>query len=208
MSVSLIPNWHYINQLNAPVSEADGVDENKNQNCVAACVAMCLWTLTGTEFEPDQVKDAVYGEAYVGPQSAAAYVKYCADHGMSLTPTNGQPWDLIEGMKNNLDAGKPSLFTVPTDWQGAGKATSSHVMVALGWDGNASLFTIADPWGGIQRHMSGVTLAPLLRFNQTWQAASSVASTIAALTKQVADLTAQLAIANARIAAAQKALGG
>lgn len=208
MGVSLIPNWRYINQLNAPVSEADGVDENKNQNCVAACIAMCLWTLTGVQYSPDQVKDAVYGEAYVGVQSAAAYVKYCFDHGVTLTPTNGQPWDLIEGMKTDLEAGKPSLFTVPTNWQGAADSQSTHVMVALGWDGVNSQFTVADPWGGVQQHFSGVFLAPRIRFNQTWQAGASAAAIIAALNKQVSDLTAQLGVANARIAAAQKALGG
>ena len=208
MSVSLIPNWRYINQLSAPVSEDDGVDENKNQNCVAADVAMCLWSLTGVQYSPDQLKDAVYGEAYTGPQSAAAYVKYCADHGMTLTPTNGQPWDLIEGMKRELESGRPSLFTVPTRWQDNVDTGSTHVMVALGWNGNTSLFDIADPWGGIPRQLSGVYLAPRLRFNQTWQAGASAAAIIASLTKQVADLTAQLAIANARIAAAQRALGG
>lgn len=166
--------WPYVNQLNSPTADGQP-DENRNNNCVAACVAMVLWHFTGNPTYPDPIKDMVYGQGYTGPEAAAKYVALCRSRGVDLKPFNGPSTALIAEMKAALDAGKPCLFTVPTRWQENVDSGSTHVMVAYSRTGNS--FNVADPWGGVARTFDQSYLQPRLRFNQIWEGSMSVDTT-------------------------------
>src|SRR6185312_4483443 len=89
-----IPGATLLDQLNE--ATMDGLpDENANDNCVAASIAEALHILTGRTFDGDELKDAVYGQGYVGFQSAARYVAYCAALGVQLAPINASQAGLI-----------------------------------------------------------------------------------------------------------------
>src|SRR5437879_8718136 len=64
------------------ISQRDG-DPNQNYDCVAGAIAAGLIWLTGKHFTASQVKDAVYGRAYIGGTDAHKYVAYCAEQGVT-----------------------------------------------------------------------------------------------------------------------------
>lgn len=168
--------WPYVNQLNAPTSDGQP-DENRNNNCVAACVAMCLWHFTNKPTYPDPIKDIVYGQGYTGPEAASRYVTYARTKGVDLKPFNATANGLIAELKHAVNVGKPCLFTVPTRWIENVDNGSTHVMVAISYSAGDDSFNIADPWGGMARHLAASYLQPRLRFNQIWEASMSVDTT-------------------------------
>lgn len=130
-----------------PVTGDHFPSENSSLNCVPACLcagAMYLNKKTlGGDYTPDSLKDAVYGQGYVGGMSARAFIDHMKDHfGIKLwsyaSPANV---DLIEEAHYQISQGFPVIFTEPNPY---GNPNYTHVCVFCG-----DLFgglTAMDPW--------------------------------------------------------------
>src|SRR5579872_2467515 len=82
--------------LNFPMkSQRRSPDANEDFDCVATCIASALQYETGRDFEPNAVKDAVYGKGYVGGLSAANFATYAAKEGVYLYHVDGLPAGLM-----------------------------------------------------------------------------------------------------------------
>jgi hypothetical protein len=163
-----------VNQLNSPTADGQP-DENRDDNCGAACVAAILWYFTHTPTYPDPIKDAVYGQGYTGGEAARKYVALAHARNVELKPFDGNASQCITEMKAALDAGKPCMFTVPTRWMENVDSGSTHVMVAYSRTGEA--LNVMDPWGGIARTLQASYLQPRLRYNEIWEASMAIDTT-------------------------------
>ena len=101
-----IPGARTLDQLTEPTLDGHP-DENANENCVAASLAEGLHILDGGTFVGDELKDAVYGQGYVGVQSAHAYIGYCSERGVKLASVAGTQAALIATIHREVSAGHP-----------------------------------------------------------------------------------------------------
>lgn len=165
-----IPGTTLLDQLSEPT--ADGLpDENANDNCVPASLAEALHILTGAAYDGDQLKDAVYGQGWTGFQSASAYVKYCADRGVSLSAHDDSQAGLVATLHSEVAAGHPVLVTMPSQW-GTAPADpvypvgSTHVGVAVGV--GPGLIRVMNPWHGFYQDQPDDWWAARLCYGQVW----------------------------------------
>jgi len=71
--------------MGAGTHDPDGIDENRWNNCVATTLAATLaWYGLG-HYQPDDLKDAVYGEQWTGYTDPAEYIFLLADLGLAST---------------------------------------------------------------------------------------------------------------------------
>jgi hypothetical protein len=145
--MSELKNFPFKNQLNSPTLDGHP-DENREFNCVPTCIAAALQYLTGKVYEPDQLKDAVYGDGYVGGTSAAAYVSYVARQGVRLAPINGNGKALVAEAHRQLALGHPVLITEP-DPYAAPSLGYTHVVVF--YKDLPDTLIAMDPFGGVAR---------------------------------------------------------
>lgn len=172
-----IPGATLLDQLNEPTM--DGMpDENANDNCVAASIAEALHILTGQTFDGDELKDAVYGAGYVGFQSAARYVQYCQDHGVTLTAHNDTQAGLVATIHAEVSAGHPVVLTMPSQWgtpypDPVHPSGSTHVGVAVGF--GPGEIRVMNPWHAFWQDQPDSWWEPRLCEGQVWimQKASS-----------------------------------
>jgi hypothetical protein len=111
-----------------PITSDGRPSENAPYDCVAASIgAMILWYQGKTQWDdqinPDRLKDAAYGEAYMGGTDAARYVEFCKSLGFSLWVFKGENAVLVNEAHKQLQAGHPVMFTEP----------DPYVSASLGW---------------------------------------------------------------------------
>lgn len=143
-----IPGATLLDQLSD--ATMDGLpDENANDNCVPTSLAEGLHILTSRTYDGDELKDAVYGQGFVGFQSAARYVAYCAAQGVSLAAHNDTQAGLVAFIHAEVSAGHPVIVTMPSQWGTAPAdpvhpSGTTHVGVAVG-DGTGYI-RVMNPW--------------------------------------------------------------
>ena len=165
-----LPNFRLISQLSEPTQDTYP-DENARNNCVVASLSMALDYLTGGNYDGDELKDAVYGQGYIGPMSAAKYEAYCAARGVTLAPHDGSQSDLIATIHAEVDAGHPVVLTMPSQWGTAPAdpvhpSGSTHVGVAYGT--GPGMIRVANPWGGFNQDESDAWWQARLCYGQVW----------------------------------------
>lgn len=195
----IIPGATLIDQLNEPTS--DGlVDENASDNCVAASLSEGLHILTGKTFNGDELKDAVYGQGFVGFQAASAYVAYCATQGVTLAPHNDTQAGLVATIHAQVSAGHPVIVTMPSQWGTAPAdplhpSGATHVGIAVGVGGSAGSgeIRVMNPWHGFFQDQSDAWWAARLCEGQVWvmqKAGANMATVPAGWTDDGTTLTA------------------
>lgn len=165
-----LPGFRLISQLSEPTQDTYP-DENARNNCVVASISMALDYLTGGNYDGDELKDAVYGQGYIGPMSAAKYEAYCAARGVTLAPHDGSQADLIATIHAQVDAGHPVLVTMPSQWgtpypDPVHPSGSTHVGVAYGT--GPGMIRCANPWGGFAQDESDTWWQSRLCYGQVW----------------------------------------
>ncbi len=156
--IQYLPNFPMKSQRRSP-------DKNQDFNCVPTTLASMLQFLTGRDYEPNQVKDAVYGPNYVGPTAAGEYVTYCTQQGVHLFPVQGNATNLIWLAHQALIVGHPVILTEPDPYVPASYGWS-HVVVFYGSD--RGRLTAMDPWTGAPLTRSDPEWAGLLQFSEIW----------------------------------------
>lgn len=151
----LLANFPIVNQLAAPVSAPDGVDENAVDNCfVAAPTAMLNW-LTDASLDPDAVLDAVYpGDSYSGGGNSwdPPLLAFYRAHGCILDDArwadDSNVGDVLAYVRGELDQGRPVLCTWPSQWgiETRDTATGYHAVVCIGYDPGSYIYM--NVWGG------------------------------------------------------------
>ena len=140
--------WPYWSQLTDWT--ADGrPDENRYNNCLAECAAMCVSYVTSVELSADYLHDRVKPEGYTG------YL-YTSDGVTMLSRWGGTPAedynanvdDTLSRVCSALDDGRPTILLIRFN----DNPDSGHFVAAVGYDDSGLI--LADPWGGWQRHMT------------------------------------------------------
>jgi hypothetical protein len=140
-----LANFPLYNQLDDWTTDADGVDENRWNNCGPECVAMCVRHITGVELPADYVKDVMYGQPYVGYTFIPKLVDF-------LERRCSIPCDTYAGNAQTvlrpvvtaaLDQGYPVIALIFLDRQ---KLTGGHFVVAYGY--SDTHVRLANPLGG------------------------------------------------------------
>ena len=146
-------------------------DVNARMNCVAASIAWADESLTHATYYAEQVKDAVYGNAYVGMTSEQSYVTWEQGQGVKLWNfSSSSPTALIAAIHSFLAQGFPVLITMPSEWgiplsqQPAGFTT--HVGCAFSDDGGG--IHVMNPWGGFDHYGSDQYWADRLCYGTVW----------------------------------------
>lgn len=165
-----IPGAHTLDQLSEPTLDGHA-DENARDNCVAASVAEGLVTLTRKTFVGDEIKDSVYGQGYIGFESAARYVSYCGAQGVTLSPHNGSQADLVATIHREVLAGHPVVVTMPSNWSTpypdpVHPSGSTHVGLAVGV--GPSEIRVMNPWHGFMQDQSDAWWQVRLCEGQVW----------------------------------------
>lgn len=162
-----LPNFPMLNQRRSP-------DANQDFDCVPTCIAAALqYTLSGTGqvFEPNQVKDAVYGASYVGGTAARAFVAYAAQHGAHLFSIQAATGvGLVQAARTRLmlHPGQPVIATEPDPYAPASAAGQgwTHVICFYKWSSTA--LTALDPWTGADITRSDQEWSTLLLDGEVW----------------------------------------
>lgn len=166
-----LPHAATLNQLNAPTLDGRP-DENARENCVPTSIAEGLRMLTGHTYDPDELKDAVYGQGYVGVQSAHAYIGYCFRQHVDLVPVSEPTQaELVARLRHEVAIGHPVGITMPSEW-GTAPADPRHpsgythagLAVGIGPDS----IRVMNPWGGFWQDESDEWWAARLCFGQIW----------------------------------------
>ena len=166
----VIPGATLLDQLDP--TALDGLPpSNENENCVPTSIAEALHILTGKTYDGDELKDAVYGAGYVGPQSAAHYVAYCASQGVTLAAHDGAQSDLIATIHAQVSAGHPVVLTMPSQWGTApanpvSPSGSTHVGVAVGV--GPGEIRVMNPWHAFWQDQSDAWWQARLCYGQVW----------------------------------------
>lgn len=163
--MSTLEHFPHINQLSSPTLDGRP-DENAMLNCVPTSICAGLRYLTGDQsFEPDQLKDAAYGQLHTGFTSADKYVDFCAKYGVRLYPLDGSPADLVKLAHEHLGLGHPVIFT-ETDPYGPPGTHWWHVCVF--YADSQDTLTAMDPIGARSITQSDAQWAHVLQANQIW----------------------------------------
>ncbi len=159
MQTQQLPHFPMKSQRRSP-------DANADFNCVPACVAAALQYVTSRDFEPNQVKDAVYGPGYVGGTAASAFSTYAALQGAHLFPISSTSGvGLVQQARQQLLAERPVIATEPDPYAPASNGWT-HVICFYKWD--AMTLTAMDPWTGADITRSDQEWATLLLDGEIW----------------------------------------
>ena len=171
LTMNLLPNFPLVNQLSEPTSDGQ-TDENAQNNCVVASIAAGLEYLLGRSFNGDQLKDAVYGQGYTGPMAASHFVGYLQNSlGIHLYSVSGTQAELVSALHANIQAGRPVLVTMPSQWGTApadptNPSGSTHVGIACGE--GPGVIRVMNPWGGFWQDQSDAWWQARLCYGQVW----------------------------------------
>ncbi len=147
--MTMLNPWPLYNQMNDWTVDADGVDENKENNCGPESVAMCLKYLTGVELPADFIKDVLYGQDFTGytfMNDLARFLQKRCDVRCDIRV--GQDTDLKPVLQSAIDKGFPIIVLFFFD---RAKPESGHFAPVIGYDDKGA--TRANPWGGKLEYM-------------------------------------------------------
>jgi hypothetical protein len=155
--------------LNFPVKNqlADG-DENAQFDCVPASLAASLEWLLHIPFSSAELKDAVYGDGYVGGTAASAYVDLIKrNYGVDLFNIEaGTNENAVRQAHLLIQRGYPVIFTQQDDYAPPGAIDWTHVCV---WYAEApGTLTAMDPFGGKRLTYSDAAWTSRLRSPELW----------------------------------------
>jgi hypothetical protein len=138
--------WPTYNQLDDWTVDADGIDENKENNCGPESIAMCLKYLTGVELPADFIKDAIYGQAHLGYTLIPDLVKFLQRRcQIPATTHSGDGATLLQpAVRAAIDAGNPIIVLY---FMALDQPNSGHFCPVIGYDEGGC--TRANPWGGV-----------------------------------------------------------
>lgn len=165
-----------VDQLHSPT--LDGFpDENAGMNCVAAVAAAGLRSITGRVYEPDAVKDAVYGQGYTGGQSAAHYVVYCQKQGVSLREITGAPAGLLAQTAAFVGTRRHVILTIPSHWSQPPADRlhpgASHAVIAF--TAPPGRLVAMNPWGGFYQDEPLDWWQARLCYDSAWEMEAAMA---------------------------------
>ncbi len=161
-------------QLRDIASEDGKPAENASYDCVPASIAAGIQYLTGRVVSADALKDAVYGQGYVGGGAARSYVHEVARYGVALTVRSGSSQaQLIAILRDELRRGHPALITMPSHWSVAPADPlhpgPSHVGIVYAIDeSDSGQMAVMNPWHGF-RHIQPIAWwRARLCYGQVW----------------------------------------
>lgn len=137
--------WNQLNDWTA-----DGrPDENRYNNCLAECAAMCIYWTHGVELSADYLHDRVKPEGYTGYLYTSDGVQMLARWGgVYAQEYNANVDDTLARVCGALDDGRPTILLIRFN----DNPDSGHFVVAVGYDDGGLI--LADPYGGYRRPMS------------------------------------------------------
>jgi hypothetical protein len=127
-------------------------DENARANCVPASLSAALSALTGRPFFGDQLKDAVYGEAYTGATDPARFVSYAAQQGVRMWEVRGAGATLAATIAAEVVQGHPVYGAIPSFWGNttaadiAAHGGPTHAVMFCDASRAAGTLTAMNPW--------------------------------------------------------------
>ena len=168
---NMLPNAVLVNQLSEGTSDGKP-DEDVRDNCVAASLSEAIHILTGRTVYGDTLKDAVYGQGYLGMKAPARYAASAevAALGISMRPINGAGAGLVAALHSQLAAGHPCLVTIPSLWgtpvSGQKPGFTTHVVCMEGW--GPGWLRAGNPWGGFWHDGTDAYWAARLCYGTVW----------------------------------------
>ena len=160
IQVPQLPNFPMKSQRRSP-------DANQDFDCVSTCIASALQFETGRDFEPNAVKDTVYGAGYVGATSAANFASYAAQQGVHLYSIDStDPHSLMWSARQILTAKSHPIIITEPDPYADPKLGWWHVVEFYKWD--AASITAMDPWTGGDITHTDAEWQALLQTGQIW----------------------------------------
>jgi len=152
-----------------PITADGHPPEDAGLSCVPASLLAGVMYLLGVKqlggkYTPDSLKDAVYGQGYVGGMAASRYVGYLkSKFGIALISFKGTPAAMVAEAHRQIAAGHPVVFTIPNPY---GNPAYTHVCCFYGM-GQRTL-TAMDPWIAKPVTKSDASWAGLLQYNEVW----------------------------------------
>ncbi len=143
--------WPIYNQLDDWTVDDDKIDENKENNCGPESVAMCLKYLTGVELPADFIKDAIYGQKFLGytniPDLANFLGRRCAVPCQNVGKGDDAP--LQPFVRQAIDTGNPIIVLYYAFLE---QPQSGHFCPVISYDDKGC--TRANPWGGVLEYQT------------------------------------------------------
>lgn len=147
--MTMLNPWPLYNQMNDWTVDADGIDENRENNCGPESVAMCLKYLTGVELPADFIKDVLYGQDFTGytfMNDLARFLQKRCEIRCDIRVA--QDPDLKPVIQKAIDSGFPMIVLFYWDRD---KPESGHFAPVIGYDDKGT--TRANPSGGKLEYM-------------------------------------------------------
>lgn len=178
MTLAVLPGFPIKNQIGE--KNPDGKPpENANYDCVPTSFAAAIQYYDGGYVSGDELKDAEYGDKYVGPTALRAYIDQTSDLARAKYHVTAVPYDnastvwLVGRVHTWLRQGYPVIATIPSQWGTAhDMATlahpsfSTHVICFYGEiDGGLEA---ANPWGAFSQQGSDAYWQGRLCEGQIW----------------------------------------
>lgn len=160
-TAGVLPDYPLVDQLHEPT--ADGLaDENARFNCVPASdagIVKFLCKPNHQDVNGDFLKDKAYGQGSTGGGAQERYIPIIEQlYGVGTTIwRNTDRAALLKQIIINLDAGHPTMITMPSAWNSqptkAGYNPNSpnfptHAGTAFGYNPTTKELLVANPWGG------------------------------------------------------------
>ena len=164
--MTTLPNFPMLNQRTTITANGQR-DVNADFDCVAESIAAAMTWMTGKHFEGGVLKELIYGTSYQGGTDAHAYVQYCMQHGVKLSPLQGDNATLVQLAHQHIKLGHPCLLTEIdpyidlTLYPG-----STHVVCA--YEEDAGSVTVMDPFGGYSVTKTDYQWQNVLQFGEIW----------------------------------------
>jgi hypothetical protein len=166
--MSELLNYPFINQLASPTHDGHA-DENAAMNCVPSCIASGLDYLLHGNYSPDDLKDACYGEGYIGATAAVGYVTFCAKLGVRLSPINGNTTYLVQQIHAQLSQSHPVIGTIPSSYNPPADPMNpgeSHCIAF--YKDEPGVLVAMNPWNAFAHVGSDAYWIARLCFGQVW----------------------------------------
>jgi len=157
--MTTLANFPFVNQIN-------DTDSNVWFDCVPASLVASIAYLSGIAIHPSVLKDAVYGQSYIGPTAIGEYVTECLSYGIRLSPVScSSPQEALAHAHSMLTQNMPVVFTQQDDYA---PAHPDWTHVCVWYADNGTSLTAMDPMGGKAVIYNDATWATRLRDNTIW----------------------------------------
>lgn len=178
MTLAVLSNFPNKSQLTEATKDGKP-PENKNFDCVPVVFADAIQYYDGGYVSGDELKDAEYGDKYIGGTALRDYIDQASDlarakYHVTAVPYNNANTIYLRGKIHTwLQAGYPVIATIPSAW------SIGHPMDALAHP-NFSTHAIcfygeiagglvaANPWGGFAHKGTDAYWQERLCYGQVW----------------------------------------